>query len=80
VDNYKKYFHKAIRNNFPNRSGKLIASVNCYYERILPGISFVSSTPNPIDKRLDFSAYFVRQAYISRYRVQVPNTLYSREY
>ena len=56
---YKKYFIKAIQVNFPNKSAKIIAAVEGHFKAISPDIHFASTSQNPIDKRLDFCAYFL---------------------
>jgi L-2-amino-thiazoline-4-carboxylic acid hydrolase len=56
---YKKYFIRNIRENFPGRADKMIAEINKHYTNISPDITFAASSKNPIDKRLDFCAYFL---------------------
>lgn len=56
---YKKYFISAIAINFPDRASGLIAKVDNHFIEISEDIRFASTSENPIDKRLDFSAYFL---------------------
>ncbi len=56
---YKKYFIKAIKINFPNRSDSIIANIDNHFKNISPDIQFARTSKNPIDKRLDFCAYFL---------------------
>lgn len=57
--NYKKYFITTINKEFPGHSDKIIAGTEAHYKVISVDISFAASSRNPIDKRLDFCAYFL---------------------
>ena len=57
--NYEKYFIKAIQVNFPHKSARIIANVEDHFKVISPDIHFAATSKNPIDKRLDFCAYFL---------------------
>jgi hypothetical protein len=59
MDDYKKYFAKSIKENYPGDSNKIIATVNDYFKIISIDTRFAASSTNPIDKRLDFSSYFL---------------------
>lgn len=56
---YKKYFSQAIRANFPVESDAIMAAVESHYQVISADTHFAASSSNPIDKRLDFCAYFL---------------------
>lgn len=56
---YKKYFLKAIKNSYLNESGRLIEAVESHYKVISKDVHFAKNSSNPIDKRLDFCAYFL---------------------
>jgi len=56
---YRKYFMSGIRKNFPEQADKLITETDNNFKQISPDTSFAASSSNPIDKRLDFAAYFL---------------------
>jgi len=57
--NYRKYFVAGIKKNFPGYSDSIITKVDVHYKIISADTSFAARSANPIDKRLDFSAYFL---------------------
>ncbi|MEP7106950.1 MAG: L-2-amino-thiazoline-4-carboxylic acid hydrolase [Ferruginibacter sp.] len=59
MDNYKKYFTKIISNRYPAYSDKIIACIENHFRIISVDTNFAASSNNPLDKRLDFSAYFL---------------------
>ena len=61
MDNYRKYFTKSIKDNYPNEFDKVIADTDNHYINISTDTKFASTSSNPIDKRLDFnfSSYFL---------------------
>ena len=59
MTNYRKYFVAAIRKNFPGHSDAIITKTDVHYKIISTDTSFGARSANPIDKRLDFSAYFL---------------------
>ena len=59
MDNYKKYFSKAVKNTYPNNSDFLIAETEKNFTGISNDTNFALSSANPIDKRLGFCAYFL---------------------
>src|SRR5215210_4561626 len=59
MDNYRKYFTKSIKDNYPNEFDKVIADTDNHYINISTDTKFASTSINPIDKRLDFSSYFL---------------------
>ena len=59
MDDYKKYFAISIKENYPDDFNKIIATTNDYFKIISIDTGFASTSSNPIDKRLDFSSYFL---------------------
>jgi len=59
VANYRKYFVAGIKKNFPVQSNTIVTRADLHYKIISADTSFAASSTNPIDKRLDFSAYFL---------------------
>ena len=57
--NYKKYFVAGVNRNFPEDPGAIIDKVNVHYKTLSVDTAFAASSTNPIDKRLDFCAYFL---------------------
>ncbi len=56
---YRKYFYKVIKAHFPNDSTEVYSKTNENYKTISIDTQFSLSSSNPLDKRLDFSAYFL---------------------
>ena len=56
---YKKYFIAIITEKSPGHSNEIISRVDAHYKFISVDTSFAASSGNPIDKRLDFCAYFL---------------------
>jgi len=59
VTNYRKYFLTGIKKNFPDHSDIIIIKTDLHYKIISSDTNFAARSKNPIDKRLDFSAYFL---------------------
>jgi len=59
VTNYRKYFLAGIKKNFPDHSDIIIIKTDLHYKIISSDTNFAARSKNPIDKRLDFSAYFL---------------------
>jgi hypothetical protein len=59
VKEYKKYFAKAIRYYYPNSFSEIISQTHMNYLEISKDTSFALTSKNPMDKRLDFCAYFL---------------------
>ena len=57
--NYRKYFIAGIKKNFPSQSNIIVTKTEVSYKIISADTSFAARSKNPIDKRLDFSAYFL---------------------
>lgn len=56
---YKYFFKKAIIQHFPGTAAVLIAEVEERFAVISKDTKFAATSSNPIDKRLDFTAYFL---------------------
>lgn len=59
MGSYKKYFSKTVRKYFPVSSDKIISETDYNFRTISTDISFAKTSKNPLDKRLDFCAYFL---------------------
>jgi L-2-amino-thiazoline-4-carboxylic acid hydrolase len=59
VANYRKYFVGGVKKNFPGIADAIIDKVDAHYKIISIDTAFAASSNNPIDKRLDFCAYFL---------------------
>jgi hypothetical protein len=56
---FRKYFIEGVERNFPAQGNKIISSVEDHYKIISADTAFAASSDNPIDRRLDFCAYFL---------------------
>ena len=59
MDDYKKYFHRTIKTNFPCQADKLLLTIEDNFKIISADTSFAATSKNPLDRRLNFSAYFL---------------------
>jgi hypothetical protein len=59
MNNYRKYFNDVIREKYPSDSDILLRDVENHYKIISKDTRFAATSGNPIDKRLDFCAYFL---------------------
>lgn len=59
MSNYRKYFVAGIKKNYPGHSDTIITKTDTHYKIISADTSFAARSKNPIDKRLDFSGYFL---------------------
>lgn len=59
MGNYRKYFIHFINKNYPTDSASIIADTDSNYSIISTDTAFAKKSGNPIDKRLDFCAYFL---------------------
>lgn len=48
-----------MKHHFPDNSDALIGRMDDHYGIISKDTAFASSSKNPVDKRLDFTAYFL---------------------
>lgn len=56
---FRKYFDRELQLRFPGHHESVRREVESRYRAILPDVCFARSSPNPVDRRLDFSAYFL---------------------
>jgi hypothetical protein len=56
---YRKYFINAVRQHFPDNFTSIINDIDNRYIIISRDTKFARTSSNPIDKRLDFCAYFL---------------------
>lgn len=59
MNNYKPYFLKTVRETFPDCFREIIAETENNYKQISLDTSFAKTSANPVDRRLDFCAYFL---------------------
>jgi hypothetical protein len=59
VKSFKKYFNQSIEGNYPETSENLILNIEREYDLISRSVDFARKSSNPIDRRLNFSAYFL---------------------
>jgi hypothetical protein len=57
--NYRKYFIQFITEIFPIEYADIISKTDKHFSTISIDTAFAKTSKNPIDKRLDFSAYFL---------------------
>ena len=55
----KRYFIATIKKEFPGHADEIITRTEAHYIAFSVDTSFAASSRNPIDKRLDFCAYFL---------------------
>jgi hypothetical protein len=56
---YRKYFVAASRKHYPDTFDAMVAETDRHYKLISVDTKFAVTSKNPIDKRLDFCAYFL---------------------
>jgi hypothetical protein len=56
---WRKYFIQSIKKNFRDVSDDIILATDQHFAIISRDTKFAATSNNPIDKRLDFSAYFL---------------------
>jgi hypothetical protein len=59
MKDYRKYFIKGARKSFPGHFTAIINETNENFKTIAADTRFAATSPNPIDRRLDFAAYFL---------------------
>ena len=59
MSTYKKYFSHFIKVYYPAEADMIVQSTDQHYEKISLDTYFAKTSKNPIDKRLDFCAYFL---------------------
>src|SRR4030095_5801680 len=56
---YRKHFVAGVKKNFHGITDEIIKKVDAHYKVISVDTAFAVNSTNPIDKRLDFCAYFL---------------------
>ena len=56
---YKKYFINTIRARYPGKADSLLFEIESQFETISIDTRFAKTSGNPIDRRLDFTSYFL---------------------
>jgi len=59
VKNFKKYFRQSIKANYPHHAANLLENMEKEFKTINVDVGFASTSKNPIDRRLTFTAYFL---------------------
>jgi hypothetical protein len=59
MKDFRKYFVCAIQGHYPEQSKQILAQTDDHYHKISPDTAFAQTSKNPIDKRLDFTSYFL---------------------
>ena len=59
MTDYRKYFYKAIRAEYPDSAEQIIEETENWFQKISPDIAFAKTSKNPMDRRLEFCAYFL---------------------
>lgn len=56
---FRPFFVHSIQKHYPNNAKHIIEQTDAHYVNISIDTKFASTSPNPIDRRLDFCAYFL---------------------
>ncbi|RYU97494.1 L-2-amino-thiazoline-4-carboxylic acid hydrolase [Emticicia agri] len=56
---YKRYFRKALDSFYPKYAKELADDIDAQYKELKEDVSFAKTSANPMDRRLDLSAYFL---------------------
>lgn len=59
MKDYRPYFLKAIKHHFPDTQESINHSTESEYDLLKNDIAFASTSKNPMDRRIDFSGYFL---------------------
>jgi hypothetical protein len=59
VKGYQRFFHQQIEKTFPDKATRLIKEIDLAFKQIEPDIRFGSQSRNPVDRRMEFSGYFL---------------------
>ena len=59
MKNYTQFFINSIRGKYPGSYKSIIQRVQNHYKEISTDTAFARTSRNPIDRRLDFCAYFL---------------------
>jgi len=56
---YRKYFKEIVTQLYPDQAINLLHETDKHYPQIAKDVAFSKKSSNPLDKRLDFAAYFL---------------------
>ena len=56
---YRKHFDHELRYRYPAVFDQMRAEIDARYQALYPDIAFARKSSNPVDRRLDFCAYFL---------------------
>ena len=56
---YKKYFDQILKKRYADEYEQMIMELDNVYNSISKDTQFAFTSSNPLDKRMDFSAYFL---------------------
>ena len=56
---YRKYFKRVLKERFPETWKSILKDLEQRYDLIAIDIAFAKASSNPLDKRMDFMAYFL---------------------
>lgn len=59
MKDYKPYFRQSIERHYPQDAANLLSRLNAEFLVIQPDVGFAAASRNPIDRRLEFAAYFL---------------------
>ena len=59
MKSFRRYFLHRIRTHYPDQEADIVLQTDSNYLRIARDLTFATTSRNPLDKRLDFSAYFL---------------------
>jgi hypothetical protein len=59
MEDYRKYFNKAIKAGYPDSAEQISDETEKWFQKISPAIAFAKTSKNPMDRRLEFCAYFL---------------------
>lgn len=57
--NYRKYFVAILHKHYRDRADSLVAGLDETYATVAAASHFAATSANPMDRRLDFTAYFL---------------------
>jgi hypothetical protein len=56
---FRPFFLKSLKDHYPDEANLIIAATDIHYKKISTDTAFAATSGNPVDKRLDFTAYFL---------------------
>jgi hypothetical protein len=59
MNDYRKHFVRSISDQYPDEFHSIITATDLHYTKISPDTEFATTSKNPIDRRLDFTSYFL---------------------